>query len=233
MKTLLRSLLLGGLMSALSLVAPAASFEGKISLKVSAGKDESQIIDYAYKDQAVRMDIATEDGSMASIIDLKKREVIMLMPEQKMYMVMSVPDIVDAAIEEASLKQQNIEKTGRTETILGYACEEYVAKERNGTTEIWMTEGLGAFTGLSAGGNPMMGGRGRNTGAAWEKAFKGRPAFPLRVVSRDSRGRETSRIEATKVERGSLPASLFQPPADYERFQLPSLGDLNPFKKKG
>ena len=33
-------------------------------------------------------------------------------------------------------------------------------------------------------------------------------------------------MEATKIEPGSLPASLFQPPAGWQKFQMPSMGDM-------
>ena len=39
-------------------------------------------------------------------------------------------------------------------------------------------------------------------------------------------------MEATKIEPGTLPDSLFVPPADYQKFEMPDLGGLNPFRKK-
>lgn len=231
MKNLLRSLFLGGLLSALSLPGLAAVFEGKVSLAMTSGKN-TQVIDYALKEGAMRMEIAAEGGKFSSIVDLNKREMIMLMPEQKMYMVMPFKEAVETVIKESELKQHNIEKTGRTDTILGYKVEEYISKDKNATTEIWIAEGLGTFMGLSGGDGPM-GGRRRSTAQSWETAFKGKPGFPLRVISRDGRSKETFKMEATKIEPGKLPASLFVPPSDYQRFQMPGLGDLNPFKKKG
>lgn len=234
MKTLLRSLLFGGLLSALPLAGFAAAFEGKVALAMTAGKNTSNIT-YALRGTALRMEIEAERRTMVMIMDLAKKETLMLMPEEKMYMVMPIQEAVEAAVKESDLKQHNIEKTGRTDTILGYKVEEYVSKDRNSTTEIWIAEGLGTFMGVTGGGggNPMMGGRGRNAGQAWENAFKGKPGFPLRVITRDAKSKETYKMEATKIEPGSLPASLFQPPSDYQRFQMPNLGDLNPFKKKG
>ncbi|HYC71277.1 MAG TPA: DUF4412 domain-containing protein [Opitutaceae bacterium] len=232
MKTLLRSLLLGGLLSALPLPGFAAAFEGKISFLISSGKN-SQNLNYALREDAMRMEIDAEGQTMASIIDLQKREMIMMMPKEKMYMVLPFKETVEKAFNEAELKQHNIEKTGRTDTILGYKVEEYVSKEKNSTSEIWVAEGLGTFMGLSAGEGGPMGGRRKAAAQAWENAFKGKPGFPLRVVTRDAKNKETYKMEATKVEPGKLPASLFQPPADFQRFQMPNLGDLNPFKKKG
>ena len=41
-----------------------------------------------------------------------------------------------------------------------------------------------------------------------------------------AKGKEVFKMEATKVEPGPLPDSLFVPPAGYEKFQMPSLGDM-------
>jgi len=235
MKTLLRTLVLGGFLSALVGAVPAAAFEGRITLAMTSGKD-SHTITYAIGKEAVRMEMGAEGRTMATIVSPAKREMIMLMPEEKMYMVMAFNETADA-VKDEDLKQANLERTGRTETILGYACEEFISKDRSSTTEIWVTKELGTFIGASGGegggggGIMGMGRRNRSAGGKWEAAFKGKPAFPLRVVSRDAKGKEVSRMEATKIEPGSLPASLFQAPAGWERFQMPNLGDLNPFKK--
>jgi len=40
------------------------------------------------------------------------------------------------------------------------------------------------------------------------------------VVSKNSKGKETTRMEATAVEKTSLPASDFAPPAGFEKFDM-------------
>lgn len=229
MNPLIRLFTVAGSLLAVSL-AHAASFEGKVTLAMSTGKGQSQSLDYSIKDTAIRIDLNAEGQSFASIMDLQKMEMIMLMPQQQMYMVMPMKDKVEKAVGDALAKEPNIEKTGRTETILGYKCDEYISKDRDATTEIWVAEGLGAFMGLgSGGGNPMagmMGGAKKKAAAGWEEKFKGKPGFPLRVVSRDAKSRETFKMEATKIEPGALPASLFQAPSGWQKFQMPNMGDM-------
>ena len=85
---------------------------------------------------------------------------------------------------------------------------------------IRLAEGLGAFMAPS-GGNPMGGGRsGGGGGQAWERALAGKELFPLRVVSLDKGGKQTFRMEATAIDRKSLPDSLFAPPAGYQKFDM-------------
>lgn len=225
MNLLLRLLAVGSMLTA-SLSFAADAFEGKVSLAMSSGKAKPQTLNYSIRQDALRIDILAEGGqSFATIMDMKKMEMILLMSEQKMYMVMPMKDTVEKAVAKAEIKDPNIEKTGRTDTILGYKCDEYVNKEKNTTTEIWIAEGLGAFMGLGDNsGGGMFGKKKISTG--WEEKFKGKPGFPLRVVSRDNKNKETFRMEATKIEPGSLPASLFQPPAGWQKFQMPSMGDM-------
>jgi hypothetical protein len=207
----------------------AAAFEGKVSLAISSGKGkgQSQVLDYSIKGSAVRIDMTADGQSFASIMDLKKMEMLMLMPNEQMYMVMPIKENLDKAMDQAVEKDATIEKTGRTETILGYKCDEYVSKDKKTTTEIWIAEGLGTFMGLgnNGGGGGMFGGKSK-AAEGWEQKFKGKPGFPLRVVSRDSKTKETFRMEATKIEPGSLPASLFQAPEGWQKFQMPNMGDM-------
>jgi len=208
--------------------AHAASFEGKVTLNLSTGKDRSQALDYSIKGTAVRIDLASEGHTFASIMDLQKMEMLMLMPDQQMYMVMPIKDKIEQAVDTAMAKEPDIVKTGRTETILGYSCDEYVSKDRDTTTEIWLAEGLGTFMGLGSSGGMggMFGGGKAKAAKGWEEKFKGKGGFPLRVISRDAKSRETFKMEATKIEAGTLPASLFQAPEGWQKFSMPNMGGM-------
>jgi len=228
MNLLLRLLAVGSLLTA-GVCSAADAFEGKVSLAMSSGKKQSQTLNYSIRQDAMRIDMTADGGkSFAMIMDLKKLEMTMLMEEQKMYMVMPMKQTIEKAIANADIKDPDIEKTGRTETILGYKCDEYITKDKNTTTEVWIAHGLGAFMGMGENGGGGMGGMfgGKKKAGGWEEKFKGKPGFPLRVISRDAKSKETFRMEATKIEPGSLPASLFQPPAGWQKFQMPDLGGL-------
>jgi len=156
-----------------------------------------------------------------------------LMPEQRMYMVFPVKKPVEQAMAKAE-KESNadIEVTGKTETILGYKCDQILVKDKDTVTEIWTAQGLGTFMGLSAnGGGGPFGGRKSANAAKWEEALKGKEGFPLRVVTHDAKSKETFKMEATKIEPGTLSAALFLPPEGYQKFQMPDFGGLNPFKR--
>lgn len=235
MNLLLRIFAVGTLLTAAHTFA-ASAFEGRVSLTMSDSKGRSHTINYAMKGRLMRMDMDAEGHSMSTIMDMDKLQMMMLMPQQSMYMVMPIKGVTDAAQKQSGEHpyDSDVEKTGRSEKILGYSCDEYVMTDKNTghKTNLWLAEGLGTFMGLgSGGGGPMMGARASSPAASWESKFKGKSGFPLRVVTHDAGGKEQFKMEATKIEPGSLPDDLFVPPAGYKKFQMPDLGGLNPFRQ--
>jgi len=224
MKSLLRLLAVSTLLLTAVSNYAADTFEGKIGLAMSADKKgRTQNMDYSIKGKKVRIDMNAEGNEIATIMDTEKMEVIVLMPDTKMYMVHSIKKPAEQVAEKAAQSNMEIEVTGKTETILGYKCNQMLVKDKGTVTECWLAEGLGAFQGL---GSPGGGGKKSAEAAKWEEALKGKGGFPLRVISRNTKGKEVYKMEATKIEPGSLPDSLFVPPAGYEKFQMPNLGGL-------
>ncbi|MES1194554.1 MAG: DUF4412 domain-containing protein, partial [Opitutus sp.] len=192
-------------------------------------KGKVQDLNYSMKGQKLRMDITAEGHEVATIMDLEKLEMLMLMNEQRMYMVMPIKKPVEQAMAKQGESTADLEVTGKTETILGYKCNQVLVKDKGTTTEVWIAEGLGTFMGLGSGGgggNPFARGSKTANTAKWEEALKGKGGFPLRVVSLDGKGKQTFKMEATKIEPGTLPDSLFAPPAGYQKFQMPDFGGL-------
>jgi hypothetical protein len=200
-------------------VGVSAAFEGRVSMSVKEGRGKEMVIDYAMKPGFVRMEPKMDEGEQGVMIfNHAKQEMIMLMPTERMYMVMPIKETLEKAAEKAP--EGKIEKTGRTETIQGYACEEWVVTDPKGErTEMWVTDQLGNFMGISAGQGPMGGGKGGSP--AWERLIKGKDAFfPMRVIGTKG-GKETYRMEVKAVNKTSLPDSLFGPPAGFQKFAMP------------
>ena len=229
MNLLFRFLAVGSLLTAVQSFA-AGGFEGKVTFAMSGGKGRPQVMDYTMKGSVLRMDINAEGHTVSSIMDMGKREMTMLMPEQHMYMVMPMKLPPEAAAKAKEMESTaEIEKTGKTETILGYKCQQVLVKDKGVVTEMWLAEGLGNFMGMgNGGGSPFGGGRGGPAAPSkWEQALKGVGGFPLRVISRDASNKETYKMEVTKIAPGPQPDSAFAPPAGYQKFQMP--GGMNPF----
>ncbi|HUR60607.1 MAG TPA: DUF4412 domain-containing protein [Opitutaceae bacterium] len=212
--------LLAGLLLAPAVIS-AAEFEGKVTFKMTSGKDKAQDIRYAIKNGKFRIELPGQAGMGGLIVDPVKRESVVLMDQQKMYMVMAIPDAKATDAKAGKGDGATLEKTGETEKILGYTAEKYISKTADATTELWLAEGLGTFVGFGN-SNPMGGRRGGSAPAtqAWERALAGKEMFPLRVVSRDHANKETFKLEATSIDKTGLPDAMFTPPADYQKFDM-------------
>jgi hypothetical protein len=217
---LISSIVAAGALLAPSMLA-AETFEGTVSMTISAPsmKGGPQTISLSLKEGNMRTDMDTGRGTMSAIFDTKNQQMLILMPQQRMYMVRPMPQAVAGqAPAPSGAPPANLQDTGVKETILGYACEKYTSMGDSGTTEIWVTDQLGTFMGLFHGGGP--GGRSQAP-AAWESALKGRNFFPMRVISTSSKG--TFRLDVTAVNKASLPDSLFGPPDGWQKFDLGGL----------
>jgi hypothetical protein len=87
--------------------------------------------------------------------------------------------------------------------------------------EVWATKGFGtAGTFLT----PQV------TELGWKILEMG--YFPMRIISKDSTGEESGRIEVSSVQKKSLTASLFRIPSSYEKLDPEALQAKQPPKKR-
>lgn len=208
-------------------------FVGKASFTITSGKGKAMTMNQSFKGNAVRTDM--EGGAGAMIMDFAKKEVTILMNEEHMYMVHPIkPSDIPQEIKDKAAADPDVEVTGKTEKILGYTCSQILVKDGKNVTEMWLAEELGMYSGMGAqsgGGGGMFSKKGNSDSAAkWEKALKGKSGFPIRVITRNAAGKETYRMEATKIEKGGVSDADFLPPKDFQKFQMPDMGGMNPFK---
>lgn len=204
------------------LASPAANFEGRITMKMTAPNGQAMPMTYSLKSGLMRVDLNSGQGmSAATIIDPAKQQMIVLMPQQKMYMVRPLNE-PGAAPTTAPREDVTVQKTNEHAKILGYDTTKYLTKSHAMNSEVWVTDQLGTFGGLGGNGPAMHGPGPRRGGAAeaWQEAFRGKDAFPLRVITTDAKGRRVFEMEATSIEKVSLPDTLFTPPADYRKFDM-------------
>ncbi len=205
----------------------AESFEGAVSMKITSAKGGAQAINLVLKEGFVRADVTTPQGPTSLITDYARRQMTILMPSRRMYMVQPLPDTTPQAGSPGpaagpSAEQPGFQVTTDGETILGYPCTKYVVTGKDGsTTEVWATQKLGAFFGLgpAAGGRP--GGRPQPP-QAWERMLVDKGFFPLRAVTSQG-GKETFRLEVTSVEKTGEPDSAFAPPEGWSKFDMGAL----------
>jgi len=106
--------------------AVAAGVQFSADMVQNAGGKTSKMR-YFQGDQKLRMEMKSDDGQSAtSIIDIKARRMLQLMPEEKMYMEMPLGGQFTAwAADEKTQNEYYDMKPAGTETINGYLCDKY------------------------------------------------------------------------------------------------------------
>ncbi|RPI70742.1 MAG: DUF4412 domain-containing protein [Ignavibacteriales bacterium] len=202
------------LISAFTATAFAQSdFEGKVVLKISDNEDAGDV-DYFVKDNKMRMEMKSSEGSMVMLFDKAAGKTFMIMPEQKMYMEFNAMDIMqnnDISVDSES--NPDINRTGEYMDINGYTCEKWIVKEDDEIVEAWMTDELGGFFLMS---NPMAGSQ-----DSWQQELAGN-FFPMRVDMIE--GAEKKKVlEVLSVNEMSLNNDLFEIPSGFQKFDMPNM----------
>jgi hypothetical protein len=219
--------ILAAVLAVISSASLAHAFEGKVEMKHTDLKRKSEMqMTYFVKGARMRTEIVPEsgkkkknEGPMVGLFNWDTKEMTMLMPgDSKMYMVMKM-DPSDASNLVTKKGDTEFKPTGRKEKIAGVDAEEYTGISNGKWTEVWVTKELGTFMMASQGKGKKMEG--------WEKFMKEGNGFPLRMIQRAKEGApEDYHMETTSVEKASEPDSLFVPPPDYKKFEMPSMGDM-------
>ena len=214
--------------------AQAAGFEGIVAYKMM-GNGKAAEMTQMYKGMKSRTEVSSGGQTSAMIMDMAAGTMTVLMPPQKTYMVMDMKKmgqglggLLGKGHKDGGPgggmpgSMPKITATGRKETIAGHECEYYVMGEK-GEAEVCSAKGLGMFM---MGQSPMSGAvssmaslaaLATNSDAA--KLFAD-GFFPLKMVNTEHGKREVV-MEATRVEKKALDASLFVPPPDYKEMKMP------------
>lgn len=205
----------------------ADPFEGKIDMSITTGGGQPQTIQYETRGDQVRMNVSGKGQQVSMIMDLSKEQMLILIPQRRMYLVRPLPAMGPGADSgpgntqpTTTPRDSGLVHTGEKATILGYPCTKYTVAGQGGTVEVWATDELGNFAGFGGIARGPHGGMpGSAPPAEWEQALVGKGFFPLKVTGTDSQG-HPFKLEVTSVQRESLPASEFSPPEGYQEFNM-------------
>ncbi len=185
-------------------------FEGKVTFNVY-DNGESHTMQYFVKGSKLRFD-ANEKGHEGQIImDPSAKQFMIIMPQQKMYMVMPIPDIKDKPNTSTDIGDKaDFVKTGETKDILGYTAEKWTYKNGDDQGEAWMTKEIGGFQLFD---NPM-----QQDQPQWQKDLQAEGYFPLLVYENGDKV-----FEVTNIDKKSLDATMFEPPAGYQKMDMSTM----------
>lgn len=187
-------------------------FEGKVTFNdFDEGTPNS--MDYYAKGSKIRFDTNEEEEQGQIIWDTAKKEFMIVMPQQKTYMVMQVQESkMKSDISNDINKNAKFTKTKETKKILGYTAVKLVYQDGDDKGEAWMTQELGSFKLFD---NPMQKNEDK---PQWQKDFEAGGYFPLEVYEN---GKKV--FEVTSIEKKSLAESIFEVPAGYKKMDMPTM----------
>ena len=192
--------------------AQGTPFEGRITMRLSdPGEGAPREVQYLVRKGLARMEMQTSAHRAAMIFDPSKNVTYMVMPDERVYMEMQIPQAAKA--DAAGARKPEITRTGRKETVAGHECEHWIIKEPTGDVDACVATGLGTF--LMA-RNPMQ--RGGDE-PAWRGSLRDGQGFPLKV----SKVGGPTMLEVTKIEKASLDPALFAPPAGFQKMAMPPM----------
>ena len=213
-----QALVAGGLLLARGAGAQApaapADFEGSVSLRLSARTPQGvtmQPVEYLVRAGKVRVNVAGPLGGMAMLAVPREQKLYVLMAAQNAYseIPMAAATAAAGAVPAEAAGDVKLVRTGRRETLAGYACEHVQVTAAGQTTDVCLSTALGRYV------NPLESMRG-SAAPAWQRAVGGE-GFPLKVTLPDG----TVALEVTKVEPKRLANDLFSVPLSYTRIELP------------
>ena len=207
------------LLASLPLRAAGVGFEGRFKLRIQ-DTDGTRVITGAMKPDFMRVELPAGDkGKTIALADFVGGEVALLLPGQSFYAAMPVRDAVAKLVEaRRNQSQAMLRKTTETLVLLGLTCVKYIAKDKDGTTEVWVAPGL-ASTRAAAAFQSLA----RNTP---ERDLITQGGLPLRIIGKDSDGTANFRLDVVFLEKLPLADTLFQPPSGYRKLDIGGLSAL-------
>ena len=206
-RSVLATAILTLLFAAVSVNALAQSFEGVLLVNATTERGVMPMT-YMLKGDNARMEFEGRPGMTAvMLMNGKENKSYMLMTQMKAYM-----ELPSGEKQGDSAKPQ-LKKTGKTQKLLGYNCEQFIVKSADQESEIWVTKELGKFVMFRMGGMRQE----QSSRDSWQESFAGSNWFPL-LASTKKGEKELGKFEVTKIEKKQLEASLFTIPEGYQKF---------------
>lgn len=214
--------------------APTGNFEGDVTMQISTDRSNGpQNVTAHVKGDQVRYDLPPSSNEqheeLQAIVDMAKKQVMLVMPAQKTYAVIDLNKIPP---QERQATAQKIEgtaadwtaaPTGTTKTVAGRDCDQWKATDTKTSVKIDACLAPSVridFDRLLP--SSML-------PSSWtDKLRNGQLPLAATVYSAD--GKQTFNEQVTSVTPKPLPSSVFRAPAGYKRVTLPltAFGDLLP-----
>ncbi|MBS1904082.1 MAG: DUF4412 domain-containing protein [Bacteroidetes bacterium] len=224
-----RFLLVVVALCAMAVGAFAQSFEGTMTMQMTIpqlGGNPIPMTIYMKGDKSATSMQTPMGGEMHTYTDLQKMKTVMVMGGKMGYEV----DLNKAKEAAASAEPKEVvhpSSTGKSKTINGYACDEFIMNIKDGQMDMWMTKDFpkDIMSSISKSMGRNLGGMRSNQGAGAEGAFKeltDKGYAPVQVnMTKD--GQVMATVEFVKYEKKSVDDKDVTVPADVTIQPMPDM----------
>ena len=192
-------------------LASVVGFEGEIEMSMGGGTQIMKI-----KGSKVRAE-SPAAPSAATITDIDAKKSWIVDHVARSYTEVDLAAASKTSSGAAPSSKTKAVKTGRSDAVAGQSCDVWNIEDASGAViaDVCVASGLhmmamglgGPFSAFSQGGD------------AWSVVYS--HGFPLRMEMRDAKGAPMMKMEATRIERKSIPDAEFQIPAGYTKLAWP------------
>lgn len=196
-------------------LASVVAFEGEVDMTMDTpiAPTSTLATTYAFKGTKVRTTTKGVAG-IVMIADTEAKKAWMVDDAAHTYSEMDLAKLTKASTSKPK-STSKARKTGRSDKVAGYACDVWEVDDRTSHGEVCMTSGLSMLSlGLSGPFSAFADGD-----DAWSEVFA--HGFPLRVVMSTLGGPPLMKVEATRIEKKSVPDAEFAIPAGYTKTPSP------------
>lgn len=212
-KTLLKFISVVVALVGFTFSANAQSFEGVIEFKKMTPSDTTNYV-YYVKGNHVRIDeIGTKSRNLEGtfLVDMDGKTMKSLNHDRKLYMDQPTPAAPSIKGTCSVKKGQNVKN------IQGYKCQEYIVSnaEEGVSITYWVADGkFSFFDKLLRQLN-----RKDKSSVYYLQMTDVKNSFPMLSVQTDNSGKETVRLEVTKITKKEVDPSMFDVPKGYNKFE--------------
>ncbi|SFP57304.1 protein of unknown function [Parafilimonas terrae] len=167
------------------------------------------------------IEASENSGSAFIIFNMKDKKMITIMETQKMAMIMDLgkyQQMMTQKMKEAEDSLPKVEKTGITEKILGYNCDQYKITSDKSQTLVWITKELGnGFAGFSKSLMMMLNnGRSKPQGASIPDIQAAADGVMMKMEATDLSSNKVTKMEATAINKDGKDLNI----SDYKTMSM-------------
>jgi len=200
-----------------STLASLVAFEGEIDMSMTMAMAPATGMTASFEMKGTKMRTETKGiAAFVSITDTEAKKSWTIDNTAHTYTEIDLAKLSSSSSAPSSVKSTaKARNLGRSDKVAGYSCDLWEVADTTMTTEVCMASGLSMLA-LGLSGPFSMFSKGDD---AWSQVLS--HGFPLRMVMSDPSGKPMMKMEATRIDKKSIPDSEFAVPAGYTKTASP------------